>query len=99
MGANELDASPEMRSHYLKAGSQVKAEGRASEEPKTVSAQPSPAPLDGDLKTSSQHQSSSNRPQPIDQSSIIKTNDESAFHNNMPNIFPSANATNQAPAE
>lgn len=34
--------------------------------------------------------SSSTRPKPIDQSSIIKNNDESAFHNNL-NIFPSGN--------
>ena len=95
MGANELESSPEVRSHYLQPESRLN--GDRTSEPKTVSRNPSQPGIDGDRTSSQHHQSASaNRPQHIDQSSIIKNQDESAFTNNL-NIFPSANAS-QVPA-
>ena len=84
MGANELESSPEVRSHYLQAN-----EGRTSAEPHTASRHTSQQYLDA-------HQSSiAMRATPIDQSSIIKNQDESAFNNNL-YIFPNG-TTNQQP--
>ena len=93
MGANELESSPEVRSQYLEND-----EGRPSEEPRTASRQPSHSGLhDGDMRNSSaQASSAAMRPVQIDQSSIIKTNDESAFNNNL-NIFPNGGQHSQPP--
>lgn len=93
MGATDLEESPEVRSRYLQPDSRLNNEGRASEEPHTASrhpTNPSQNTLDPDLRGSSRNvNSTAQRPQPIDQSSIIKTQDESAFNNNLQHIFPS----------
>lgn len=94
MGTNELESSPEVNSHYLKSANN-NADGRPSAEPKTASRQPS-GTFEGEMRPSSQqHSSAQMRQTPIDQSSIIKNGDESAFNNNL-HIFPSGAAPAQA---
>ena len=71
-----------MRSHYLQPN-----EARTSAEPRTASRHPSQQYLD-------QGNSTGMRPTPIDQSSIIKNQDESGFNNNL-NIFPNGAMSQQ----
>ena len=55
MGANELESSPEVRSHYLQAESQRINDAERASEPKSMSRQPSHPAMDADMPSSSPH--------------------------------------------